>query len=184
MKSIPLTQGKVAIVDDEDFEALSAMKWYFNKGYACRKVTVATNNRLMLYLHRFLFGLNKGEKLQVDHINGDTLDNRRANLRVCTSGQNGLNKGLLRNNPTGYKGVIERKGKYCAFVNFNRKQYYLGSFNTPEEANIVAVRKREELHGEFVNHGMPPDSYVAGESDSADKCAQAFRSLSKKESGE
>jgi hypothetical protein len=88
---------------------------------------------------------------------------------------------LLRNNPTGYKGVIERKGKYCALVNFNRKQYYLGSFNTPEEANIVAVRKREELHGEFANHGMPPDSYVAGESDGADKCAEAIRALSKKE---
>ena len=86
---------------------------------------------------------------QIDHIDGDGLNNRISNLREATSSQNSKNRGLRSDNESGYKGVTRYpSGKYGAFVN---KKYY-GSYATAEEANEVAIKVREELHGEFCRH--------------------------------
>jgi hypothetical protein len=104
MKFIQLTQGKQAIVDDEDFELLSQFKWYAMKSghnvYAAR----GGGKRRMELLHRLILGVTDS-KIEVDHINGDGLDNRRSNLRVATHADNQHNPGTPTNNTSGYKGV-------------------------------------------------------------------------------
>ena len=109
MKEIQLTQGKVALVDDEDYEYLNQWKWYANewkggKLYAVRNVR--KNKQYIGYesMHRLLSS-NKDKKLVTDHINGNTLDNRKSNLRICTISENTKNRQIQKNNKSGFKGV-------------------------------------------------------------------------------
>jgi len=94
MKTIPLTQGKVALVDDEDYEELMKHKWYAshegNGWYAKRKGPRHGGRQTMIYMHRALMAGDS--PLEVDHINGDGLDNRRANLRLVTKSGNARNR--------------------------------------------------------------------------------------------
>jgi hypothetical protein len=94
--------------------------------------------------------MNPPKGMQVDHINLDTLDNRRANLRVCTQVNNSRNSGKHKNNTTGYKGVIKLyDGKYAAKLGYKGKKLHLGTFEDPIEAAKAYDRKALELHGEF-----------------------------------
>jgi len=104
MKYIRLTQDKLAIVDDTDFDALTKRGWYFHNGYAVRH---ALKHHKMTLMHRVILGASKGT--EVDHINGDGLDNRRANLRLCSPHNNKKNRRINRNNTTGFKGVTFHK---------------------------------------------------------------------------
>ena len=95
MKTIPLTQGKVALVDDEDYEELMKYKWYARKApnglwYAVRSVHLSGGRWKRISMHRFLMAGDS--PLEVDHINGDGLDNRRANLRLVTKSGNQRNR--------------------------------------------------------------------------------------------
>ena len=116
------------------------------------------------YLSRLLMGDPKG--MLVDHINGDTMDNRRSNLRVCSKGENGRNrKTQSKNNTSGFKGVSyigkgpdminELSRPWQAYINYNKKRYYLGRFVTPEEAARAYDAKALELHGEFARLNFP-----------------------------
>lgn len=87
MKEIKLTQNKVAIIDDEDFEEISKFKWFFNEGrngigYAVRKVRDGKKH-IKVYMHSTI--INTSIELHTDHINCNTLDNRKSNLRTCTN---------------------------------------------------------------------------------------------------
>lgn len=135
MREIPLSQGKTAIVDDEDFERVNQFKWYAakqrnNSFYAMRR-NPATDR--LLPMPRFILGVTD-PKCEIDHINHDTLDNRRENLRVCTPRQNQQN---LRNKksklPTGVFKVTGCKS-YFAHINIGGKLRHLGSFKTEAEA--------------------------------------------------
>src|SRR6186997_2284150 len=104
MKQIPLTQGRVAIVDDEDYEGLIKNKWWFRdvksehrKGYACRSVRVG-GKKMIVMMHRQIMGLGWDTSIQVDHIDGNGLDNRRSNLRKCNNSQNHMNQRPVKNN--------------------------------------------------------------------------------------
>lgn len=107
MRELVLSQGKVAIVDDEDYEYLSQWKWTAERQdkswYAVR--TTCANGRTtgLVYMHRQI--LSAPEGLEVDHRSGDGLDNRRSNIRVCTRLQNARNTGPRKHNTSGYKGV-------------------------------------------------------------------------------
>jgi len=94
--------------------------------------------------------VEKGQFL--DHINMNTLDNRKCNLRLCTLGQNNMNRGMIRSNKSGYKGVVWEKDrrKWKAAVSINNKSKRIGSFNTAEEAYEAYCNAIKELHGEFV----------------------------------
>lgn len=129
MKTIPLTRGKVALVDDADFEWLGEYKWnYANTGYA------ATDGR---HMHRLI--MKPATKMEVDHINQDKLDNRRANLRVVSSGHNKINRSM-GNNTSGRTGVYYyknegRQKRWWAYIALGGKRKSLGYFATLVEAS-------------------------------------------------
>lgn len=149
MKEIQLTQGKVAIVDDEDYELVSKSKWYYlnnRVGYAqkCEKVD---GKWVSLLMHRFI--MNAPSIMQIDHINHNGLDNRRSNLRLCTKEENHLNLKLYKNSTTGIKGVHIDKTKYRAQIFKNGRKINIGNFDTIEEATQAYSDKAHELFGEF-----------------------------------
>ena len=90
---------------------------------------------------------------EIDHINGNRLDNRAENLRLASHAQNMRNVKKLNTNKTGFKGVsLLSSGKYRAVVNHEGRQIHVGVYSTPGEADAAARVKREELHGEFCRH--------------------------------
>lgn len=146
MKSIPLTQGKIALVDDGDFEWLNQWKWCCSgDGYA-KRLDVGRKTILM---HRIIAETPAG--MDTDHINGDTLDNRRENLRVCSHHQNTQNRGINRNNVSGKKGVYWRKDmeKWRVVIKVNYQPIHVGYFDDLEEASRAYDEAAKKYRGEF-----------------------------------
>lgn len=150
MKEIPLTKGKVAIVDKEDFKYLSQFRWHIStNGYAVRTRNGENGRRHEVFMHREIIDCPKGKF--IDHINRTKLDNRKCNLRVATSSQNGINRGLQPTNTSGYKGVSYHKkaNKWQARLSIDGKLRHLGCYETKEEAAKAYNVKAEEVYGEF-----------------------------------
>lgn len=155
-REIILTRGQVALVDDGDYDSLIQNKWCadWNKGtrtfYAIRK-TILNGKKVTVRMHREILGLAHGYKRDGEHINGDTLDNRRDNLRIATRSQNARNRGKQSNNKSGYKGVHFHKasGKWIAEIGLNGKHIYLGLYSTPQLAHEAYCKAAEQLHGEY-----------------------------------
>lgn len=137
MKSIPLTRGQCALVDDEDFEYLNQWKWYALKSgntfYAKTNGGVRNNKRIHLQMHRII--MNPPDHLFIDHINHNGLDNRKENLRIVTNRENHFN----RSDQGEYIGVSKHKNKYRAQLRFKHKRIHLGLFETPEEAQLAYI---------------------------------------------
>lgn len=146
MKQIPLTQGKFAIIDDVDFEWVNKYKWYFNSGYACTD-KIVNGKAIHLWMHKMIIKADVNQ--EVDHINGDALNNQRTNLRYVTRSQNQMNRGIHKNNKTGYKGVLIHKGKYLARITVNRKHIYLGYYTDPKDAAKAYNEAAVKHHGEY-----------------------------------
>lgn len=145
------------LVDVEDRHLLEEPGWYVawsrNRPYVCR-VVKAGGRRTQEKLHRRI--LNAAPGVQVDHINGDGLDNRRCNLREATHSQNQQNRGKNRNNSTGFKGVdfVKHRGKFRARIMANRVLVSLGAdFATAEEAHAAYCEAAKRLHRRFANTG-------------------------------
>lgn len=154
MKTIPLTKGLFAIVDDDDFDRVSRFKWYASRtrgaNYAVRnKPMVNGGKRGPLYLHRMILFLETEKHPFVDHINRNTLDNRKCNLRTCNNSQN-LGNQAMRNS-TGFKGVFldKQKNHYFASITCNYKISFLGIFKNPADAASAYDKAAEKLFGEF-----------------------------------
>jgi hypothetical protein len=157
MPEIQLTRGKVALVDEEDFTALSIHKWMATekrgKFYAVRYVGGRESHR-PVYMARVIVGAGPDE--QTDHINGDTLDNRRANLRRCSRRQNCWNR-HSRISASGLLGVhlIRRKHRlrrpWVACINVEGRSRHLGYYATAEAAALAYDAAARELRGEFAN---------------------------------
>jgi len=135
--------------DLEDLDKVKNIKWCTDSdGYI-----VAHVNKKTIFLHNFLFNPMKCEKgFKRDHININPLDNRKRNLRIITNSLSNANKGLQKNNTSGFKGVGIIKNKKCikyrATITINNKFIHLGCYDTPEEAHEVYVNKCRELYGE------------------------------------
>ena len=152
--NIQLTKNMTATVSLDDYDKISDYKWYYNStgentGYACAMHTNDEGDRKAIYMHRFIAEPEEGFK--VDHINGDTLDNRPENLRQVTTQQNAYNRRKHANNTSGYKGVCfhKRRGKYQAKISKDRVHTYLGYYDTAIEANAAYQAAAAVLYGEF-----------------------------------
>lgn len=148
MKCIPLTQGKLAVVDDEDYEWLSSFKWHYNEAAGARR---KVNGKHVL-MHRVIMGSPSG--LDVDHRDHDRLNNRRSNLRVATRSQNQANRSLtLKGTATNVKGVTFHNGKYEVKTSVHGHEIYVGRFDSLVEARAAYIEAAIEHHGEFAYEG-------------------------------
>lgn len=155
---VPLTRGFEALVDVEDAPLVSQWNWcvsgpglYEHGGtslYAMRRASVDGVMRT-IKMHRLLFNASAGA--QVDHINGNGLDNRKANLRFVTHAQNMQNRKMHRNNSTGYKGVYwdENRLMFQSIICANGHKAHLGWFYCPEQAHAAYAEASKRLHGEY-----------------------------------
>ena len=155
MKEIQLTQGKVALVNDEDFEKLNQFKWHLAKyrksSYAIRNITV-NGKQKKIPMHCAVMN-GKG----IDHIDHNGLNNQRSNLRFCTKSENAMNNQKQKNCTSIYKGVyfFKRDKKWMAHIELNGKQTYLGTFSSEVDAALAYNEKAIELFGEFANLNKP-----------------------------
>jgi len=147
---ISVTQGAFVLVDESDVRCVMEFNWRLaSQGKRYAMAYVAGHHVLM---HRFLMSLELGDGLEVDHINGDGLDNRRSNLRVCTAKQNRGNQKKHHDNKSGYKGVIRmrdatRNRPWRAQTNWDHQMCVLGYFHTAEEAASVYDRAARVYYG-------------------------------------
>lgn len=155
-RRIPLTQGQYAIVDPERYEELAKHKWYTvrNDGryYAVRWV-----KNKNVKMHQVIMGVREEGKV-IDHVNGNGLDNRQANVRFATSQQNGWNKRKQRGNYSSqYKGVSWDKNRnvWRARIKYKGRSIHLGRFDTEEKAGRAYDAKARELFGEFAWLNFP-----------------------------
>ena len=150
-KEIILTQGKVAIVDDDDYEYLNQFKWHIVSGrYAATNMKINGKSK-SIYLHRFIMKVSKD--MQVDHVDNNKLNNLKTNLRICTHAQNNINRPVRSNSKSGFKGVIfyRKLKKYIARIRFNKKEYYLGCYIEIKDAAKAYNAAALKYHGEFAN---------------------------------
>jgi hypothetical protein len=150
MRKLLLSQGKFALVDNEDYLFLNQWKWYFNQGYARRNSKrIKGEKRNGIFLQNVV--ITKEKNQEIDHINGNTLDNRKINLRICSHFQNSKNRKKQINNTSGYKGVTKDHKKWMAQILINYKRKYLGRFNTKKEAALAYNKAAKFYHGEFAS---------------------------------
>lgn len=161
MKTIPLSKGYVALVDDEDFERVSAFKWfvrikkgkYFSRVYARRQVKIDGKCRDVM-MHSFILGV-----IGVDHKNHNGLDNQRRNLRKATEGQNQQNGRQEGGSLSPYRGVFKGWGnKWRVRIRVNGKRIEVGSFADEVDAATAYNFAAYEHHGEFAIFNTPISS--------------------------
>jgi len=145
MKEIFISPGNVALVDDADYDALAKFKWHLSCGYACRYIGNNKHSRM----HREI--LNAPPGTEVDHADGNRLNNQRSNIRLCNGSQNQINKGPQPCNTSGFKGVSwhKQKGRWQAQISVNGRNKYIGHYDTPADAAAAYRAEAVRLHGDF-----------------------------------
>lgn len=152
MNLVPVKKGEFfAIVDDEDYESISQHNWsYSHYGYAVRrgKTSLGEDGKKIIYMHRFIIAAGAGQT--VDHINGNRLDNRKENLRICTIGENLKNR-KGKNGTSKYKGVsyASDRDKWRSSISYQNKRIRIGDYDSEIEAAKAYNQKAIELHGVF-----------------------------------
>jgi ribosomal protein S17E len=153
MKLIPLTQGQFSMIDDEDYKEVIKYNWHAQKGhsgYYANSWSKTIKNK-KVHMHRLV--MNPPENMMIDHVNGNTLDNRKENLRICTNQQNQFNSKKASNNTSGYKGVTHDRGRWKAQIRINGKPTHLGYFNSPEDGHKAYCAAAKKHRGDFFNYG-------------------------------
>lgn len=154
MKEIPLTQGKVALIDDEDFELVSQYTWCAHKGrisyYALTNIRINKRN-VTLPMHRLILGLKYGDPRQVDHQNHDTLNNQKHNIRICNHSQNQANRIAQKNGTSKFKGVYwyKRTKRWMARIWISGSTRFLGYFINEHDAALAYDVAAKKYFGEF-----------------------------------
>lgn len=152
MKEIPLTQGFVALVDDEDYEWLIQHKWYILRTksgnlYAQTRKKTPKNKSGVETMHRMILAPPPGKL--VDHIDRNGLNNQRNNLRIADKRINGINRRMHSNNTSGYRGVSETTNGWLATIWNGEKGEFIGYYETAEEAARAWDREAIRLRGEY-----------------------------------
>lgn len=150
MKTIPLTQGQVALVDDADYTAVSQFKWCFHKGYACRNIRKPGGKWATQYLHQFLMpGVS-----EIDHRDGNRLNDQRENIRPATHQQNLQGFQRKKSGTTSrFRGVCweKRRRKWMAYITVDWKHKFLGYFDFEEDAARARDVASIKYFGEFAS---------------------------------
>lgn len=152
MKKIPLTQGKFALVDDEDYAKISKFKWYLHSGgYAATSGIGKVDGKVRryIYMHRIVNQTFPG--MDTDHINGNKLDNRKENLRSCNRSGNAKNVQLRKNSLSGFKGVHWHKGanKWRSQIQKDKIKFHIGFYEEIKDAARAYNEAALKYHGEF-----------------------------------
>lgn len=155
MKEIPLTQGFTAIVDDEDYEAISQHRWFAHvhqtSVYAYRNIKLGNGKFTLQAMHRLVLERAAGQplprRMHVDHINRNGIDNRRGNLRLATPTQNQANQRKRQHTRSRFKGVAWNQGKWRVFAGGE----YCGSFTDEIEAARAYDAAASRKWGEFAS---------------------------------
>ncbi len=156
MKHILLTQGKFAIVDDDMYDYLNQWKWCASKA-RCGNAWYAMR-RPHVKMHHQISGKQKGSGGEVDHLNGDGLDNRRENLRICSHSANMQNRHSLGKGKTSkYQGVCwdKHRKRWRAQIGKDEKRITIGRYKNSEDAAKAYDRKALELYGEQAKLNFP-----------------------------
>ena len=159
MSRLILSRGEITFVDKKDFEKFGKYKWYLgSRGYVTRSIAKRDNLGKWprrIFLHREILNSPKG--YLSDHINGNKLDNRRINLRICTARQNCYNRKIASNNASGIKGVYYRPKyihrKWAAYIKLPDKLKFIGGFLSKEAAAKAYKETAKDIFGEFTNYG-------------------------------
>jgi hypothetical protein len=151
---IPLTKGQQALVDDSDYNRLMQIgSWSYNKsGYAVHYYTDEFGHNRTLFMHRVVMEYalrNAPPRMQVDHINHNTLDNRSANLRLATPSQNQAHRRQRNDSDTPYKGITWNTGRWEARIKYGSQRINLGRFKNAEEAAWMYDAASHLLYAEF-----------------------------------
>lgn len=146
-------KGHAVIIDDDDSERILARSWVMagNGIYFVSYSHRVGRQSKYFRLHRFIMGYGPGDPVVIDHINSDTLDNRKVNLRICTQAENMMNQKRRVDNKSGYKGVSwnSEKRKWCAEIHYQNNKIRLGYFVTPIEAYEKYCEAAKKYHGDF-----------------------------------
>jgi hypothetical protein len=159
MKTINLTQGFIALVDDADFDRVSAFKWTATKVkgnvYAVRKVKTPDGRTTSQLLHRFIEDVNYPD-IDVDHKDHDGLNCQRNNLRLCSRGEN-CGNGRKSRGTSRYRGVSwdASRGLWRALIRIRNKPQYLGRFKDEREAALAYDHAARASFGTFANCNFP-----------------------------
>jgi hypothetical protein len=152
MKQILLTQGKVALIDDDDFEYINQWKWRVAKChngaiYACRGTY--NPNFSMILMHRVI--MQTPGSLVVDHIDHNGLNNQKTNLRNCTDSENRCHSYRKSNNKTGFKGISwnQKNKRWYVEISVNHQRIYIGCFRVCADAVSAYDEAAKKYHGEF-----------------------------------
>lgn len=150
----PLNQGVFTLIDIGDVSLVAGLSWRFDKRKGSQTLYAVstgycpeTRKGNTISMHRVIMHAPLG--VQVDHINGNGLDNRKENLRLCQDFQNKGNMPKRTTNPCRFKGVRKRNNRYAARIGYRGKQYHLGSFTTDAEAAIAYNAAAVQFYGEF-----------------------------------
>jgi hypothetical protein len=143
--------GERALIDEEDIEMVARYgKWHTNNGYVRKR-----GRGKWILLHRLIMGVHNDTydyKNLVDHINGDRLDNRKCNLRICTMAQNGMNRKPWKGANSMFKGVYRSGSFWYASIRIQGKRIYLGTHKTQEEAAKAYREAAAVHHGKYAFH--------------------------------
>lgn len=155
-KLIPLTQNKHAIVDDEDYDFLMQWKWYAHRRHDGEFIAKTRSGKGKILMHRLI--VNTPSDMQTDHIDGDTLNNRRSNLRICTNTQNSANRQKPQGAISQYKGIYRVGNRWKAVISPANKHICLGYFSTDIEAAKAYDKAAKQIYGEFARLNFPQES--------------------------